>query len=739
MKSLDNGLVVPPGSLRAPGPGETKGLLDPRLDTPSLGAHPTNEELAPLPSYKPQPSSRSPIATTFPSASAQPQISAPQIPRHRPIRCRFQSSLPIPRTSPQGRELHARPARRYMLTRPTLGKLSSQPAPNGASSGTLPLPAPLIGTVNLPPTEENIASTGPAEAENPSLPQPDLSAQNSTPSPNPRIASQPMNADAARAQARFAAETDSQLTQGSASLIHPVPNAPGPAPPNAPPNAPGDQMPTVKPALPAQGVYNVAQYTPSAQDAVSGAFSAPRQQQPAATPTTSPANSAVRLPARNAGALRSSAQTQASPQAQQPGEPAANTNPRQRSHLGRRAGILDARQPGHPARATSAASRGPAGKPLRNHHRHRPFRPGTRAAQSAAAARPLGPRPASGPSVEPARAGRGAVASHREWLQRLARRHLTASTARTGAPGYDQLAAIESPFEASAPLGYHARITAIAKPVFLDSGQASGTANLSVTESESGRTCLVTLPEPIGTYAASQNFTPCTAPAIGAFLPPAQQNAFGLGGELQLTFPHLTIAGGYTPAEFLVSTFTARFQWNPGNGPFTFSFVRDSEKDSQLSYAGLRDPAGNTLSTLGQIWGGVVDNQGLVQFAHGDAESGFYFAAGGQYLTGVNVETNNRVDGTGGAYWRVYASPEFGNLTIGANFFAMHYANNQNAFTHGMGGYFSPQAYFLGNVPVNWAGHYGTRWHYNIVGALGVQAFQEDSTPSVAARRRQAA
>ncbi len=59
----------------------------------------------------------------------------------------------------------------------------------------------------------------------------------------------------------------------------------------------------------------------------------------------------------------------------------------------------------------------------------------------------------------------------------------------------------------------------------------------------------------------------------------------------------------------------------------------------------------------------------------------------------------------------------------------MHYANNQNAFTHGMGGYFSPQGYFLGNVPFTWSGHYINRWHYNIMGAVGAQAFQEDSTP----------
>ena len=46
-----------------------------------------------------------------------------------------------------------------------------------------------------------------------------------------------------------------------------------------------------------------------------------------------------------------------------------------------------------------------------------------------------------------------------------------------------------------------------------------------------------------------------------------------------------------------------------------------------------------------------------------------------------------------------------------------------------MGGYFSPQSYFLANVPFTWVGHSGTRWHYDILGSLGVQAFQENLTP----------
>jgi hypothetical protein len=98
-------------------------------------------------------------------------------------------------------------------------------------------------------------------------------------------------------------------------------------------------------------------------------------------------------------------------------------------------------------------------------------------------------------------------------------------------------------------------------------------------------------------------------------------------------------------------------------------------------------------------------------------------------LSGYEVEVNKRIDGSGGAYWRLKTMPEYGNLSIGANFFGMHYANNEDAFTHGMGGYFSPQFYFLANVPFTWVGHYGTRWHYNILGSLGVQAFQENVAP----------
>jgi hypothetical protein len=288
---------------------------------------------------------------------------------------------------------------------------------------------------------------------------------------------------------------------------------------------------------------------------------------------------------------------------------------------------------------------------------------------------------------------------------------------RSGSLGYDHLSALEAPFEVSMPLGPNVRLTVVAKPVFLDSGQADGTSTLTVQEFTTTGSTLVSIPQPIGTLTAA-----------ATTLPP-QQNAAGVGGEVQMAFPHLAIAGGYTPEGFLVATFTGRFYWKPANGPFTLNFSRDPVRDTQLSYSGLRDPSGNTLGSMGQIWGGVVANQGKVQFAQGGAESGYYFGLGGQYLTGYTVQTNNRFDGSGGAYWRLKTAPEYGDLSIGANFFGMHYEHNEDAFTHGMGGYFSPQFYLLANVPFTWVGHYGARWHYNILGSLGVQAFQEDAAP----------
>lgn len=524
-----------------------------------------------------------------------------------------------------------------------------------------------------------------------------------------------MDPKADQAQALFADQIDGQLTQGSAAQIHSLANAPVTLP--------------VHPALgqsPVQtATYDAAQYTPSAQEAATGAYSAQKQQQTKAQPahpSTQPAsqpqppsNAAPAQPIQAKKGKRKPAPTESvptlvtAPGEQNPSQVTVPQNPTQTA----------APEVPVPANPGNVTTNGVSDDELQQQNLPPLRGPWVRVQREK---RVISPREEAETQLQTLESG------YSPWIGGTG-----VINYRSGALGYDHLSALESPFEMSMPLGYNGRLTVVAKPVFLDSGQADGNAIITVQEATTSGTCLVTISTPLGTDTntgpAGAASTCGTTGTTTTATPPPQQNAAGVGGEVQLAFPHLALAAGYTPYGLLVGNITGRANWRPGNGPFTFSFLRDSVKDTQLSYGGLRDPGSASLSFPGTIWGGVIANQGNVQFSRGDAQSGFYLGIGGQYLTGYNVESNVRLDGSGGAYWRVKTLPELGSLSIGVNFFGMHYSNNEQAFTFGMGGYFSPQEYFLANVPFTWEGHYETRWHYEILGGFGVQAFQQDPTP----------
>jgi len=558
------------------------------------------------------------------------------------------------------------------------------------------------GRVQLPPSEENVDSTESALQQSRSEPlwtsaPPSRSAN---PGGGLRITSEPMDVIAARAQALFAEQTDAQLMQGSANNLRPA------AAPVQSASSPGfNSFPAQRQTNPQVGQYNEAQYTPSAQEAATGAYSAPKQQ--TATPAQSgtlpqpgqPADRAMVRTRKKSAAQPLSSAARPVRRAAQPQQTApplssapAEATPQQQIQL--------SNLPEEPAPTTT---NGLSDQELEERNLPPLRGPWVRVQREK---RPPSPRDQAEQALQSIQSGYSA------WLGGSGLINY-----RSGDLGYDHLSALEAPFEASIPMGYAGRLVIVAKPVFLDSGQADGTSILNVVQQPTTGAKLIAIPQPIGTLTATDTVIP------------GQQNAAGIGGEVQLIFKTFAIAGGITPYNFLIWTETGRLYFKPGNGPFTFNFSRDSVKDTQLSYAGLRDPAGNTLGNLGQIWGGVVADQGNVQYTHGDAQSGIYMGGGGQYLSGYKVQVNKRIDGSGGAYWRVMTSPENGNLSIGANFFGMHYSHNEDAFTHGMGGYFSPQAYFLANAPLTWTGHVGTTWHYNILGSLGVQAFQEEQTP----------
>jgi len=279
---------------------------------------------------------------------------------------------------------------------------------------------------------------------------------------------------------------------------------------------------------------------------------------------------------------------------------------------------------------------------------------------------------------------------------------------RSGTPGLDRLFDLEAPVEFSAVMGRSVRLTVIPTPVYLESGTLNTT-----------------------TFAA---YAPSSVPYLGtlpasAVTPPPQQLANGIGGELQLTTRNLGLAAGYTPYEFLVHNITGRFRWRPFGGHFTLFADRSPVKDTQLSYAGLRDPGTISPTYAGTIWGGVISTTGGVRVDVGSGGNGLYLSGDGGILRGDHVLNNTRVEGAMGGYFRVKSWPEYGSLTLGGSLFGMHYAYNELGLTYGQGGYFSPNSYFLVSMPVTFNGHYGSNFHYLIAGAIGVQTFQEDTAP----------
>jgi hypothetical protein len=275
---------------------------------------------------------------------------------------------------------------------------------------------------------------------------------------------------------------------------------------------------------------------------------------------------------------------------------------------------------------------------------------------------------------------------------------------RSGIAGLDSLTDLEATVEASATIGNSMRITIVPKAVFLNSGQLN-----------------------VGNYAGLTSGVPVlgTLPA-NAVNAPAEQSYSGVGGELQVAGRNYAVAVGYTPYEFLIRNFTGRALYKAGQH-FTLSFNRDSVTETELSYAGLRDPGTASAVYPGNIWGGVIATGGGVRFDMGDEKAGFYITADGSDISGYHVLENTKFEGSMGAYFLAHTFPGYGKINVGASLFGMHYSQNERGMSYGLGGYFSPDAYFLASVPITFTGRYGDNFHYTVAGSIGVQTFQEDS------------
>jgi len=276
---------------------------------------------------------------------------------------------------------------------------------------------------------------------------------------------------------------------------------------------------------------------------------------------------------------------------------------------------------------------------------------------------------------------------------------------RSGTAGLDRLTDLEGGVEASVTAGNNVRFSIIPKAVFLNSGTLDQTPYIGLN--------------------------PGTVPVIGtapanAVTPPPEQNSSGIGGEFQVSARNWAAAIGYTPYQFLVQNYTGRVLFKP-NQHFTLYVSRDPVTETQLSYAGMRDPGTITGVSAGNIWGGVMNTGGGIRFETGDEKAGFYITMDGSDLSGYHVLENTKFEGSAGAYFLAHVFPGYGKINVGASIFGMHFSSNERALSYGLGGYFSPDAYFLASIPVTFAGRYGNNFHYTVAGNIGVQTFQEDS------------
>ena len=262
---------------------------------------------------------------------------------------------------------------------------------------------------------------------------------------------------------------------------------------------------------------------------------------------------------------------------------------------------------------------------------------------------------------------------------------------RSGTVGFERMILQEADLEASSTIGNKLRMSVIARPVYVDAGTPDSLSTLRFGLAPQGASL-------------------------------SAQTAGGLGAETQLSSENFGLRFGSTPQGFLVRNFIGGVRFRPGGGPITFLLNRDSVKDTLLSYAGARDPVSK------RIFGGVMANTFSLLGNWGGATSGVYANVSFQMISGESVADNRRVDGSVGSYWRLLARRE-GSLTAGWNISIMHYDKNLRYFTLGQGGYFSPQQYFLFNVPVRWTGAYRRNLRYVIAGSLGSQHFREDASP----------
>jgi predicted Zn-dependent protease len=268
---------------------------------------------------------------------------------------------------------------------------------------------------------------------------------------------------------------------------------------------------------------------------------------------------------------------------------------------------------------------------------------------------------------------------------------------RTGTSGLDRLSELSAPVELVVrPFG-RGKLTFGATPTFLSAGDVPGDPTSQAS---------------FGTGA------------FGNHPAPPSQHAEGIGLSLGYQLDWLKTDVGMSPLGFQQTNVLGGVEASPeiADG-VTLRVVgeRRAVTDSVLSYAGTEDPA------TGTQWGGVTRMRGRAQLEFSVHGVDVYAGGGYAKLAGTNVASNTEYElGTGVSYpiWR-RAGEE---LRVGIDLVYFAYDKNLRFFSLGQGGYFSPQSYFAGLIPVHYTAK-SDNLTWSLGGSLGYQTYNERSSP----------
>jgi len=278
-------------------------------------------------------------------------------------------------------------------------------------------------------------------------------------------------------------------------------------------------------------------------------------------------------------------------------------------------------------------------------------------------------------------------------------------TSNNGTPGTSKMTNVQEPLEGIVPFG-NGKLSVRVTPVQL-TGSTLGTDIYSSSQFGGGP-------------AAAQ------AQQAGTVAAPGTQTAYGVGLGVGYETRNWTADIGTTPIGFrysnVVGGATYRNAIDPGQGGwYNVGLSRRAVTETITSFAGSHD------TRTGLSWGGVTSTALHGSIGLDVDDYGLYGYGSLKYLDGHNVQSNTGAEVGGGAYWYFYRTPN-AMLTAGVNLSGEFYDHNENNFTFGNGGYFSPQRYYAFSIPVTWAQR-SDRWTYKLQGSAGLQTFHQDSAP----------